>query len=218
MLVLTDDDTGKTTVDRQTLNYGLAGAVMIELAARGLLDVADEGEAVKSGRIVLRRGDPPTEPVLASALTVLYDLQGKKPQSALTKLSKDLHVEVVGGLVARGILRMDEHRVLGLFPVSRWPAEDSRHEAEVSRTLIDVLNGARTADPRSAALIALLSALDQVGKLDGLADKRDAKRRAKEIAASDWGATAVLRAVQAVQAAVTASIVASTVAATSASM
>jgi hypothetical protein len=72
-------------------------------------------------------------------------------------------------------------------------------------------------DERTGALIALLSALDVVPKVvTDAVDRKALKRRAKEIAESDWAAAAVRRAVQDMQAAVTASIVvASTAGATS---
>ena len=57
LLLLTDDETGKSIVGNPGLDLGLAGANLLDLALRGKVDVAGEGEAVKRGRIVVRDAD-----------------------------------------------------------------------------------------------------------------------------------------------------------------
>jgi len=101
--------------------------------------------------------------------------------------------------------------------VTRWPANDARHEAEVRSALESVLKVGTVPDQRTGALIATLSALNVVPKIvTDAVDKKMLKQRAKEIAESDWAADAVKKAVSEMQAAVTTSIiVASTAAAAS---
>ena len=105
--------------------------------------------------------------------------------------------------------------MLGLIPRTRWPAVDSTHEAGVRRELGDVLLRGVTARPSAtAALVAVLSALDLAHKVvdrEG-APARDVKKRAKEIAEGDWAAKAVRDAVAAAQAAVAAALVATSAA------
>jgi len=70
----------------------------------------------------------------------------------------------------------------------------------------------------AAALIALLSSLNVVPKvITDAVDKKELKRRAKEISESAWAADAVKAAVDAMQAAVTAAIVVSVTAGSAAS-
>ena len=69
---------------------------------------------------------------------------------------------------------------------------------------------------RTAALIAVLSALDLAHKVidrEGL-PARELKKRAKEVAEGDWAAKAVRDSIAAAQAAMTAAVVATTTAAT----
>ncbi|WP_241996262.1 GPP34 family phosphoprotein [Kribbella antiqua] len=74
----------------------------------------------------------------------------------------------------------------------------------------------RQPDERTGALIALLSALNVVPKVvTDAVDKRALRKRAKEIAASDWAADAVKKAVAEMQAAVTTAVVVSASAAAS---
>jgi hypothetical protein len=95
--------------------------------------------------------------------------------------------------------------VLGLFPVTRWPAQDARHEDELRLALDNVLKLGAEPDDRTAALVALLSALNVVPKVvPDVVDKKALKRRVKEISGSAWAAEAVRQAVRARQAAMTA--------------
>ena len=209
LLLLLDDDSGRTRVSEA--DKGLAGAVLIELAMLDRLRVAEKGETVRAGRLVLRPGPDPTHPVLARALSLLSDKEGRKPDHVLGGLAKGLRERLADGLVQAGVLRRERHKVLGLFPSERLPAQDSTHEATLRQRIRAALDGAAP-DERTAALIALLSALNAVTTVLDVANKRAARRRAKEIAQGQWAAAAVRRAVEAVYAATAAAIAVTTAA------
>lgn len=209
LLLLTEDGTGKPTVDSTRLTLGLAGAVLLELALVRRVDVAGPGEPVRAGRLVVRDTTPTADPVLDEALRRVAAAGPKKPESVLNGLGKGLREELYGRLVARGILRAEEGRVLGIFPTHRWPAEDVEHEAQVRAGLRDVLVVGRTPSNREVALVSLLSALDQVPTALGPVDlpRGELKRRAKAVAAASMAGEAVRRAVDAVNAATTAALI-----------
>ncbi len=218
LLLLTDDETGKHLVDGSSLDLALAGANLVELAGGGRVDLAGEGDLVKRGRIVVRDASPTGDPLLDETLRRCVDKQGKKPASVLQALAKGVREALLARLAERGVLRAAEHRVLGIFPITRWPAVDSHHETQVRTLLTSVLVQGTTPDQRTASLIALLSSVDAAHKVvDADAygvDKKLIKERAKKIRESAWAADAVVKAIQAIQAAVTASIVAASVAST----
>jgi hypothetical protein len=217
LLLLYDDESGKPLAGSPGLDYALAGAVVVELTLLGKVDISSEGEDVKPGRLKVLDASPTGDPLLDERLAMLADKAGKKPKDVMGKLSKKLRDPLLRRLAERGILEESEGKVLGLFPVTRWPAKDAQHEGDVRAALENVLKLGTRPDERTGALIALLSALDVVPKVvTDAVDRKALKRRAKEIAESDWAAAAVRRAVQDMQAAVTASIVvASTAGATS---
>ncbi|WP_432940250.1 GOLPH3/VPS74 family protein [Kribbella sp. CA-253562] len=217
LLLLYDDESGKPLAGSPGLDYALAGAVVVELTLLGKVDISGEGEDVKPGRLKVLDASPTGDPLLDERLAMLAEKTGKKPKDVMGKLSKKLRDPLLRRLAERGILEESEGRVLGLFPVTRWPAKDAQHEGDVRAALENVLKLGTRPDERIGALIALLSALDVVPKIvTDAVDRKALKRRAKEIAESDWAAAAVRRAVQDMQAAVTASIVvASTAGATS---
>nr|WP_246401531.1 GPP34 family phosphoprotein [Jiangella mangrovi] len=213
LLLSYDDESGKATFDGTRLEYSLAGALLLELSMLGKVDVAGEGEAVKRDRLVVRDASPVGDDVLDHALTELSDDEGKKPKNVLGQLRKGTRDRLLRRLADRGLLREEEGRVLGIFPTTRWPAADATHEAGVRQRLHDVLVTGLEPDPRTAALVSLLLAVDGVNKVVPSDDRRAVKRRAKEISEGAWAADAVKRAVQEVQAAVTAAIVGASTAA-----
>lgn len=213
LLLLYDDESGKPITGSPGLDYALGGAVLIELTLLGKVDLAGEGESVKKGRLKIGDPTPTGDPLLDGRLAVLVQKAGSKPANVMGKLSKKLREEVLARLAQRGILRADEDKVLGLFPVTRWPASDIRHESDLRHALDNTLKLGTRPDERTAALVALLHALNVVPKVVNGPDKKLLKQRAKEISESAWAAEAVRQAVQAVQAATTAAIVASTSAA-----
>jgi hypothetical protein len=218
LLLLYDDERGKPITEAPGLDYALAGAVLIELTLLGRVELAGPGEATKKGRLKVLDPTPTGDPLLDDRLTVLVDKAGSKPADLMAKLSKKLREAVLARLAERGILRADKGKVLGLFPVTRWPAEDVRHESEVRLALDNVLKLGTTPNERTGALVALLHALDVVHKVVDGPDRKALKRRAKEISESTWAADAVRHAVQAVQAATITAIAASAAAAASVSV
>ncbi len=212
LLLLTDDSTGRPRADSVKLPLALAGAVVLELAMVGKVDVAGRGERVKSGRIIIRDPSPTGDDILDDALAVLIDREGKRPQDVLTKLHKGLRDRLYIRLADRGVVRREHGKILGLFPRTSWPANDTLHEQQIRADLAGTLAEGRGIAPRTGALISLLSAIDAVTKVvDPNAygvEKRELKRRATAVAEQDWASDAVRKAVAAVAAATTGAVVA----------
>ena len=212
VLLLVDDATGKPVTDGTKLDHAVAGAVLLELALQGRVDVAGADEEVRKGRLVVRDQSPTGNAILDDALALIADKRGKKPDSVIGPLSKGLRNRLLGGLADRGILRREDGRILGIFPTTKWPAADSHHENSLRSRLHDILVIGMTPDDRAGALVSLLSAIDVVPKIVESSDKRAVKRRAKEIAQGAWAADAVRRAIEAVNAATVAMIAATSAA------
>ena len=214
LLLLYDDETGKPLTGSPGLDYALAGAVLIELTMNGKLDITSKADGVKPGRLKVVDATPIGDPILDERLAFVVAKPGKRPKDQIGRLSKKLRDQLLARLAERGVLEADQGKVLGLFPVTRWPAKDARDEAEVRSKLESVLKVGTTPDERTGALIALLSALNVVPKVvTDAVDKKALKQRAKQIAESDWAADAVKKAVTEMQAAVTTVIVTSAAAA-----
>jgi Golgi phosphoprotein 3 (GPP34) len=212
LLLLYADATGKAVVDRTKVDHALAGAVLIELAMAGRVDIAGENDVERKGRLVVRDRSPLGDDVLDDALRTIDDKEGRKPQDVLGKLAKRLRDRLLDRLADRGVLERREEKVLGLFPTTRWPAADAQREAEVRSQLDAALLLGKEPDPRTGALVAMLSAIDVLPKVVDAPDRKAVRQRAKQIAESAWAADAVRKAVESVQAATTAVIVSAAVA------
>ncbi|SES33560.1 GOLPH3/VPS74 family protein [Lentzea albida] len=202
-LLLMDDESG-TPAAAGTLHYTMGGAVLVELALAGLVEVRDKK--------VVAAGTAPDDPLLRSG----YEKVAEKPRSVdslLARIGADVWSRVVDRLVERGLIAREKKRVLGIFRMTTLPATDTRHEEEVRQRIRAVLVDGETPDPRTAALTALLSASGALPALrPKLAWSGDVARRAKELERGNWGAEAVSAAVTRTAAAIAASTAAVTVA------
>ncbi|WP_197523028.1 GOLPH3/VPS74 family protein [Actinokineospora pegani] len=201
LLLLLDDESGRVKPAGTQVDTGLAGAVLVELAGLGLVDVAGEGAPAKKGRVVRRPGSPPEHQVLRGCYARIAEWEGREPGPVLAKLAKGLRAEITASLVVRGLVREESRKVLGLIPTTRVFPRDADHEAQVRARLDAVLAGAEP-DHHSGALITLLHALDVLPRVLDVRDKKAAKRRAKELADGDWASEAVRKAVAQVNQAV----------------
>ena len=83
MLMLLDDETG-VEAGAGTLHYTLGGAVLVELALLGRIDI-DEGRAGLNGPEVLAVGDDPlSDPLLQSA----YEKVAERPVASRRSSSR----------------------------------------------------------------------------------------------------------------------------------
>jgi hypothetical protein len=218
LLLLLDDESGKLT-NATHLATGIGGALLVELALGGNVEVVKGTGHWARAKVLPTGAAGPSDPVLLEALDVVAHKE-RTAQDLVDRLGRKRRDQLLGRLRERGVIEEREDRVLGLIPRRRWPTVDGTHEADVRRRLADALLHGTTPDERTAALVALLSALDVVHRVverEGMS-AREVKARAKEIAEGDWAAKAVRDAVTAAEAAVAAAVIAaSTTASTSSS-
>lgn len=194
LLLAYDDESGRPdTWISSYLDPALGGALLVELTEAGRIALEGEG---RKGRLRVLDATPTGDPVLDDALARLEKHPGRRPKDAIGKLTKGLRRALLDGLADRGVLRHERGRILGIFPMSTWPAEDSTHEDALRSRLRDILVTGLTPDPHTAAIIALLQAIDVVPRVVDRSERKVAKARAKEIAEGDWAAEATKKAVQ----------------------
>ena len=175
------------------LDAGIGGALLVELAL-GRARRGGQGQGLWArAKVHVDAGAPaPSDPVLAEALAVVarrsarrQDLVGRLGKSGATRCSTRLE--------AAGSCERQEDTVLGLFPRTRWPAADSRHEADVRRALGDALVRGARARPahRRPGRRALRHGPRAQGRRPRGPPGARVKTRAKEVAEGDWAAKAV---------------------------
>jgi hypothetical protein len=219
LLLLALDDERGTVLPQAAigLDYGLAGAVVMELALRGRIRL--------DGDVVSTTGTVTDDALLDDALRTIAATPGKNLSHWVWHLSRDLgglRQRLLDRLVARGTLEKRERRVLLLFHQNVYPERDTRVEHDI-RARVDaaLLQGAMP-DAQTACLIHLAAACRVTDAIYPRERHKAIKARIAELDdAGVAGANAVAALVAqaetaAVTAATMAAITASTVAATSA--
>ena len=207
MLLFINQQNGKLRVDSTSAENALAGAVLIELVNSGRIAFEPNGK-----KLQVVDPTPLKDPLLQESVTRID--KPLKPQKAVERLRKRVRDNVVAQLETRGVVRVDQRKVLGIFPAKSYVITDERRSDEVRKAVGEVAAGYRGADARTGSLITLLHAVKSVHKVfDG--DKKDLNRRAKDIAAGNWAGDAVRRAVEAIQAGVVAATAAAAAASSS---
>jgi hypothetical protein len=203
LVLLAYDDDGSRKLGQPALGYGLAGALLVELALAERVDVVDK-------KVTVLDAAPVERPLLDQALTRIADDKPRKPGHWISKLSKKLTDEVLDGLVAGGVLRREEDRVLLVFPRTRFPAPDGMQpaaETDARARMTSAITSDGPVDPRTAALCALVKAVDYDRKVFADLPRAVVRKRLKVISEGDWAATAVRKAIEEVQSAITVAVI-----------
>lgn len=212
VLLLLNPQTGRSVVDSMSLDRGIGGALLLDLATRERISADGDGAGTRIGV------SDPTSTGDALLDVALGRLAGKslRAQNAVERLARHMRMPVLERLEERGLVRREKARVLGLFPATTWPPVDPTPRAALHRRVEAVLKDGETPDQHVALLISLLHALQAEHKVvDGR--RRELHARAKEVAAGDWAGPAVRKAVRAAQASVVVAVTAATSAGAAAS-
>lgn len=183
--------TGRRMVNNDTT--ALAGAVLIELADLGLVDV----DRPVRGRIVIHPAPQPTHPLLARALDKVRTKEGRRVRDVLRPLGRGLRAQLTDSLVNAAVVRRKQYRVLGLFPVIRLPVREIEYQSSLRQHVRAILVDDAEPDEHLCTLIALLYSLNAVATVintdvpDPWAPTWAAERRATEIARAEWQASAL---------------------------
>lgn len=208
-LLLHDDQSGRPNANAAR-DSGYAGALLLDLVAKGLLEV--DGD-----RFVPVAGEP-AHPLLGAARTAIR--AEAKPRSAaywirwLPRALAPIEATVGRSLAQRGIVEERRAKALGLFPLTRWPQRDPAPQQALRARLGSILAGSTEPTAHDVLLTALLGPMGLVKGLVAPGEAKSAKHRAKAITESAKAggdvSVAIARAVEAVDVALIAAIVVAT--------
>lgn len=218
LLLLALADESGTVAFGDMLTIGLGGALFTELLLAERIAVVRDTGGLKRSWVEVRDRTPLGDALLDEALITLASSKRRVQMStAVTRLGgrRRLRHDVALALCARGILREDEQRILALFRRKVYPTVNPKPEQALVRRIRDVLDGGKTPDARTAALIGLAGLTNTLRAIYDRKTLRAFKPRLKALAEQHAGSRAAKEAVAAAHAAVMAATVAATVAATS---
>nr|WP_274389149.1 GPP34 family phosphoprotein [Streptomyces taklimakanensis] len=211
MLLSLDDESGATQ-DWSSTGWGVAGGILLDLVMAGRV-------AVDDGRLTVVDRTPTGVPLLDGRLERIADWLGdggrKKTSGWLTKDQPKAVADAVDSLCERGLVAERRHRVLGLFPVRRYPEADGSVEREVRERLVSVVVDGAEPDDRTCGLVALLHATRLYRQAFPDLPRKRVEPRMAEIAEGNWAGESVRGAIRDVQTAVVVIMAATVVTTTS---
>lgn len=155
LLLSLDDKKGSflSTVPEQALRTALAGALLMELAVMNRIDTDLKALFVVSPDPT---GDPLLDDVLQSIQTGETDQPAAFWLNEIAWKIEDLRDRIVQSLVEKGVLKIEDRKVLWVFPQRRYPLLDDREVKEVRARLRDLLLGDDIPEYRDAVLVGLV--------------------------------------------------------------
>lgn len=203
LLLLSLDDESGTEKESMNVSYAIAAASLVELALAGRVEVHDD-------QVTVHDAAPLGDPTLDAALAEISGDERRKPRKTkewIEHLRKGAVAGTTRSLVAKGLLREEKKKVLGLFPVRRYPEADGSAESALRQRLDDIVMRGAAPDERTASLIALLHGAKLHGLLYSKPQLPTAKKNMEKVAHGQWAGPAVRQAVKAAEDALTAIVV-----------
>ncbi|HDQ39691.1 MAG TPA: GPP34 family phosphoprotein [Desulfonatronum sp.] len=204
LLLALDDQKGSIKpLPAQAMKFALAGALLMELA---MLDRIDTD--LQTLKVI---NTTPTGDALLDETLIFLQTRSREQSTSswLNELAwqrTDLQDQVLDRLVDRGVLKVEDRRILWVFAVRRYPVMDNREIQEVCARLREVIASHAIPDPRDAVLIGLVNAcqlFDHVFTEDELARLRP---RIDQLAKLDLIGREVSRSIDEISMAVAASM------------
>lgn len=180
-VLLTINDEKGTISYGYAKTHGFAGALIMELSNHNLIELVDKKLIIKN--------DQCDDVLLTEALQILSSK--KKPQkinSALQYLSAKIYKsfdKVIDGLIAKGILKREEKKVLWVFNVNHFPTQNAAPENQIKSALKGIVLYGNHPDMENIQLLSLIDALGLHKEIFAKDDIKKAKKRIKEIIKND---------------------------------
>ena len=166
LLLLNDGDGRFARVPKWSLDYALAGGVLMDLALENRIDTDLEGLILIDDTPT---GDSLLDPTLADIVA------GKERTTNFwlehTADSADsIREQALNRLIEQGILEVQDDRFLWVFRSRRYPSIDGTAEREVKLRIMGVLFSDEIPSPRDVVIICLA---DACGIFKGLLSSRE---------------------------------------------
>ena len=183
LLLFLDDDTGKfENMYYEEFKYALAGAVLMDLALRSKIDTDLE-------KLTVVDPTPTGEDILDGFLKKISESKKEKNTfywiSEIAKSGAEIRDKALESLVSRGILRVEEKKILWVIGVRRYPTVDDTQEKEVRRRLTELLNSEDIPTPHDVALVSLADTFDLFPQIVGEYEAKKLKPRIEQISKLD---------------------------------
>ena len=174
LLLLSDDDGRFARVPSWSLEYSLAGAVLMDLALEGRIDTDLD-------KLVLVDATPVGDSLLDPTLAEIAEGAERDTRFWVEHVANRAYAvrdESLSRLIAHGILESRDDRFLWVFQSRRYPTVDGQAEREVKLRIMEVLFSDTIPDPRDVVIICLA---DACGIFKGLLSRQELTQASNRI-------------------------------------
>lgn len=193
LLLLLFQPSSGTIAGENTLFYVLAGAVLADLALDERVTSTTTRLAVTNVQAI--DGPPPEDEILRTAWDYISD-KPRAVQVVLPTIGPSLRQPLLDRLIARGDIRQEKRKMLGLFPTTVLVDGGTSRRATLLRNVRSVLVDGTDPTPRTAALAGLIWGSGTLPQFDpDIPWNSDIITRAQELERENWGASAAGEAV-----------------------
>ena len=183
MLLFLDDQTGKfENMYYEEFKYALAGAVLMDLALRSKIDTDLE-------KLKVVDPNPTGEEILDGFLNKIAESDEEMNTfywvSEIAKSGAEIRDKALESLVRRGILKVEEKKILWVIGVRRYPTVDDTQEKEVRRRIIDLLNSDDIPSPHDVVLVSLADTFELFPNIVGEYEAKKLAPRIEQVSKLD---------------------------------
>ena len=202
LLLLHDDDGRFARVPSWSVDYAIAGGVLMDLAMEDRIDTDLEN-------LILLDATPVGDSLLDTTLAQIAAGERQNPRYWVERTAEQaekIREEALSRLVAHGILERQEDRFLWVFRSRRYPAVDGKVEREVKLRIMEVLFSDEIPDPRDVMLICLADACGIFEELLSRRELNTASARIEQVRRLDLIGQAMSQAIHDIEVSVAASV------------
>lgn len=194
VLLALDDERG-VIIDKTSVEYGLVGAILMDLSLMDKIEVDLEN-------LLLVDSSPTGDPILDNILKRIAQSSATRTVAywiiTLTQESRDIQKQVLDRLIQKSILRKEEQKILWVFARRRYPKQNDREEKEVKTRIRAVVLSDEIPDARDVVLISLIKACYLTNEIFSKAEMPVVQERIAQIARMDLIGQTVSRIIESV--------------------
>ncbi len=194
-LLLLNDDGTLVHVPSWSLNYALAGGVLMDLALENRIDTDLE-------KLVLMDSTPIGDSLLDPTLADIKEVGERDARFWVERTAnraQEIREEALSRLISLGILEARDDRFLWVFRSRRYPAIEGRTVREVKLRIMGVLFSEEIPDPRDVVIICLADACGIFRRLLSRTELSRASERIEQVSRLDLIGQAMSQAIQDIQ-------------------
>ena len=204
LLLALDDEKGVLVqMPIMSFEYGLVGAILMELALMNKIDTYLKN-------LILIEESETGDEIFDRVINFIKEYPDSKDAkywvNEICSRIDNLKDLLLDRLIEKGILKMVEKKILWVFSKRRYPVVDNKEEKEVKTRIRDTILSDQIPDPRDIVLISLVKTCGLTDEIFSSEEIEKANSRIAQIAKMDLIGQAVSKVVNEIQKMVTSAV------------